>query len=82
MVAVNGIDSKDVIKKYVDENKFTFQIALAGKNGGKEYKVADQYGVMAYPTNYLIDAKGKVLWRGVGFDEKAIRAALEKAGVK
>ena len=66
----------------MDENKFTFQIGLAGKNGGKEYKIADQYGVMAYPTNYLIDSKGKVLWRGVGFDEKALRTALEKAGIK
>ena len=79
---MNGSDSKDVIKKYVEENKFTFQIGLAGKNGGKEYVMADQYGVVAYPTNYLIDAKGKVIWRGVGFNEKALREALEKAGIK
>ena len=37
---------------------------------------------MAYPTNYLIDADGKIVWRSVGFNEEDLRAALAKLGLK
>lgn len=83
LIAVNGMDSGEVINKYVEENKFTFTVGMADKKqGGGIYDVAERYGVSAYPTNYLVDASGNVIWRGIGFDEKAIRAALDKAGVK
>jgi hypothetical protein len=38
--------------------------------------------VQAYPTNYLVGPDGKVLWRGVGFNEKALRDALAAQGIK
>ncbi|GEM_PF-1129358 len=83
LIAVNGMDSDAVINKYVEENKFTFPIGMADKKeGGGIYDVAEKYGVSAYPTNYLIDASGNVIWRGVGFNEAAIRKALAEAGVK
>ena len=44
--------------------------------------VSQKYGVQAYPTNYVLGPDGKVVYRTTGFDEKAIRAALEKLGVK
>ena len=49
---------------------------------GEKYAVGSAYGVQAYPTNYLIGPDGKVLWRGVGFNEEAIRKALADAGVR
>jgi hypothetical protein len=82
LVAINGSDEKNVIQKYVTDNKFTFNIALAGKNAGAAYDIAEKYGVQAYPTNYLLDPTGKVLFRSVGFNEQGLRSALEKAGVK
>ena len=82
MVAINGIDSKETIRKYISENKFTFKVGLAGKANGAAYDIAEKYGVMAYPTNYLLDENGKVLWRGVGFNEGEVRNALTKAGLK
>ena len=81
-MAVNGFDSKEVIQKYIDDNKFTFHVGLAGKNVGAAYNIAEKYGVMAYPTNYLLDPNGKVLWRSVGFSETDLRAALKKAGIE
>ena len=36
------------------------------------------FGVVAYPTNYLIGPDGKIVFRATGFDETALRAALEK----
>lgn len=81
-MAVNGFDNKDVIKKYIDENKFTFKVGLAGKNVGAAYDIAGKYGVQAYPTNYLLDPTGKVLYRSVGFNEAGLRSALKKAGIE
>ena len=49
---------------------------------GATYAVGNAYGVHAYPTNYLVGADGKILWRGLGFDEEALRKALQQAGVK
>ena len=62
------------------ENNFTFLIGMKGK--GDNYDAALQYRVQAYPTNYVLDSSGKVVFRSVGFDEAGIRAALEKLGVK
>lgn len=84
MVAINGTDEADVINKYAAESKFTFRIGMADKNAsGHIYDVGEKYGISAYPTNYLVDAStGKVIWRGVGFDEKAIRTELAKLDIK
>jgi thiol-disulfide isomerase/thioredoxin len=80
LVAVNASDTEKQILDYVQEGKFTFKIVM----GGETYQdtLAKAYGVQAYPTNYVVDENGKVLWRGVGFNEQAIRAALAKAGVQ
>ena len=82
LIAVNGSDSNEVINKYVEENKFTFTVGMADQKEGGVYDVAERYGVSAYPTNYLVDSAGNVIWRGIGFNEEAIRKALAKAGVK
>lgn len=79
-MALNGTDDADVINKYVKENNFTFLIGMKGK--GDNYNASLQYGVMAYPTNYVLDSNGKVIFRSVGFDEEGIRAALAKLNVK
>jgi hypothetical protein len=79
-VAVNANDEESVILKYVAEGKFTFPIVMGG--GGSNYAVGKAYGVQAYPTNYLVGPDGKVLWRGVGFDEDGLRKALAAAGLK
>jgi hypothetical protein len=55
---------------------------MGGKNGGGNYNTAEQFHVSAYPTNYLLDSKGKVVFHSVGFDEAGLRAALQKLGLK
>ena len=78
MIAINNGDSNDVINKYVKENEFTFQVGAPPKG----YGIFNDYGVQAYPTNYLVDANGKVVFRSVGFDEKGLKDALSKLGLK
>ncbi len=82
LIAINSGDDKDTINKYIKENNWTFNIVMGGQPGGADYAIFKQYGVQAYPTNYVLDSNGKVVWRGIGFNEPEIRAALEKLGVK
>ena len=78
MIAVNQGDPKETINKYVKENSFTFKIGMPPQG----YGIFNDYGVQAYPTNYVIDSKGKVVFRCVGFDEEGIKKALAGLGVK
>ena len=75
---MNVADKADVIRKYRKEAKLTFPLAI-DRQGDKS--VATAYGVEACPTNYLVGADGKILYRSLGFDEASLRAALKRAGV-
>ena len=79
-MAVNNGDTVPRVQTYVQEGKFTFPIVMGGR--GADYTLGKAYGVQAYPTNYLVGPDGKVLWRGVGFNEDALRQALAEAGLK
>ena len=78
LVAVNYNDSADVIKKYFKENGFTFTEVM---NGEKKNDIVSNYGVQAFPTNYVISPDGKVVARFIGFDEAGIRKALKSLGI-
>jgi hypothetical protein len=79
IVGINRGDSRETVIQYVRRNQFTFQIAMGGS---AEVYIGTKYGVWVYPTNYLLDSNGKVIWRNSGFDETGIRAALQQLGVK
>ena len=57
---------------------------MGGKPGGKAFRIFQQYGVSGYPTNYLLDANGQIVWRGSGFDGglNDFHAALKKLGLE
>ena len=61
-----------------------FLIGMGGKPGGEAYHIFQQYGVSGYPTNYLLDANGQIVWRGSGFegDLNALRAARKELGLE
>jgi len=70
-LAVNIGDSKEQIAQWWQEGKFTLR---AVRQSGDA--VSRAFGVQAYPTNYVVGPDGKVLYRGVGYDEEALRKAL------
>jgi peroxiredoxin/outer membrane lipoprotein-sorting protein len=64
VILVNrGDDSLNVIKKFLKTTKYTMPVAA---NGGDAVKA---YGVEAFPTNYLLDSSGKVVYRQSGYGE-------------
>lgn len=71
ILCVNRGDSVERIQEYWKESKFAL---TAVQQHGKV--VSKAFGVRAYPSNYLIGPDGKVVYRSVGYDPKAIRAAL------
>jgi hypothetical protein len=74
---MNLKDSAETITKYFKEGGYTFRPL---RQKGDEVSLA--YGVRGYPTNYLIDAEGRVAGRWIGFEEGALRAALSKLAGK
>lgn len=64
-------DSKEVVEQYWREAGLTMRPVLQ-----QGETVSAAFGVQYYPTNLLIGPDGKVLWRMVGYDEAALRAAL------
>ena len=75
---MNSGDSAATINKYVKEGKFAFPIVMDDKN----WTVATQYGVQLYPTNYILDSKGKVVKALIGFDEASLVGSLKQMGFK
>lgn len=80
MIAINYGDSRKEILDYARKSGFTFKMAMGEKQG--KNTVFSRYGVQAYPTNYLLNGKGKIVFRSVGFDEAGLKAALIKMGIK
>jgi hypothetical protein len=82
VVAVNGYDeSREVIKKFVDEKKLKHLILRSTDldgDGDEDEKdsigsaVAYGLGVQGFPTSYWIDARGNIIGREVGFDPSLV----------
>jgi peroxiredoxin len=84
VIAINRGDTEQQAQQIIQTSKLTFPVALGGSNdaGGSVYA---HFGVMVFPTNYLIAPDGKILWRALGYNDFAspeFKAALKKAGLK
>ena len=78
VITVNEGDPADLITKFLKEKSYSFQVGMNGKGAD----VVKQYGVKAFPTNYLISPEGKIVARFTGFKESEIRKELAKAGIQ
>jgi peroxiredoxin len=77
VVAVNSIDDGPEIKTYIARSAFTFPIAMGERNARG---VLDSYRIETYPSNYLLDSEGRIVYRSVGVDETGLLQALKKLG--
>ena len=78
MVAVNTIDyQKDMIPDWRNKNKFTFPILV----GATDTFLKESYNHQGNPTNMLVNADGRVLFKHVGYEgggEKVIEAEIRE----
>ena len=64
VLAINLTHTEDsllTVDNFIQDRGFTFPVLL-DKNG----EVAEQYRVQAYPTSYMIDAKGRIQYIALG----------------
>ena len=69
VVAINEGDTPQNVAKFIEQYKLTFPVAMGGKPTDAKDCIFTRYGVDAYPTNYLIDATGKIVWHNVGYEQ-------------
>jgi hypothetical protein len=76
-VAINFGDSREDVVRFAREQKASFALAV-GRRDGNDNPIFRAYHVSTFPTGYLIDSSGKIVWRGVGYGPE-IKAELEAA---
>ena len=64
VVAVNFMESPELVKGFAEEQKLTYPMLLDA-----EAEIAGQYGVMRLPESVLIGRKGEVIAKAIGFKE-------------
>ena len=63
IVAVDVMEENKTVNAFVKANHMTFPVLLDADG-----KVGGEYDARSIPTNYLVDRKGKILARIVGYD--------------
>lgn len=81
MIALNPVDDLTVTSRYIKESKFSFPAGVAAESVAIDYKAKGS----GYPTNYVLDSEGKVVYASTGYSPanmRAIVAALKGLGFK
>ena len=76
MVAINADDQAKEVQQYIYQEKLNYPVALAVTT---REGLLRRYKVEAFPTAYLLDRNGKIVWRRAGFDPEGLDAAIEEA---
>ncbi|WP_282015941.1 TlpA family protein disulfide reductase [Marinifilum flexuosum] len=67
MVSIGREHTKDELTKWNQKKGFTFPIAPDPKR-----EVYSKFASQYIPRNFIVDKTGKVIWQGVGFDQKEL----------
>jgi thiol-disulfide isomerase/thioredoxin len=62
-------------KKFIEENKYTFPVILDEKSDD-QFKVIGDYEVEGIPTKFIIDKKGDIAFKSIGFDGPSMEDEL------
>lgn len=79
-LAVAGVsrgDSRDALRAFASKSGIGF-VFLAAADDDPVFR---SYRVLAYPTIYLIDGSGRIVYRRVGHHPSSLQAALNKLGL-
>lgn len=65
IVAVEAFRMEDAAKKFIEENELTYHFVQDFE--GDNAIVSTTYGVIGYPTTFIIDKTGMVMFFHLGF---------------
>lgn len=67
IVAVDGKRDTDRARKFIEQKQLTYTLL---ENGEGDAEVASRlYGIRAYPSSFLVDREGRVMYFHEGFEE-------------
>jgi peroxiredoxin len=64
ILGVEGTNRPKLAKAFLEEMGVTFPVVMDDKKVAKEL-----YKIKGYPTTYLIDTQGRIIFRHLGFSE-------------
>ena len=79
VVAINNVDGAAEIKSYAVKSGLSFPMVMGER---KTPGVLGSYHIETYPSTYLLDSEGKIVYRSVGVNEAGLLQALKKLGVQ
>ncbi|HEX8277761.1 MAG TPA: TlpA disulfide reductase family protein [Segetibacter sp.] len=71
ILSINSYDSKEDISWFCNKHKTNYPILIKGK------EVAEKYGVSTFPTFFIIDKTGKIIYSKPGYNS-AVGAEVEQ----
>jgi len=74
VVAVEAVRDRERAVKFIDENKLSYHLL---ENDEDNNVVREEFGVRVFPTSFLIDNDGRIMYCHIGFD-KGDEVTLEK----
>lgn len=77
VVAVEGFRMEEKAKKFIEENKLNYHFVQ--DNEGEDAVVRSVYKVNGYPTTFIIDRNGRVIYSHLGFsagDEEKVEKEI------
>ena len=79
IVAINALDDANAVKRFLREQAITFPVVLA-----KDVTpgVITNYRIESYPSTYLLNSEGKIVYRSAGVDEPGLLRALKDVGLQ
>ncbi len=58
---VSGQQREDIVRKFLAQNKYTFPVLY-------DQSMVDRYGVEGIPTKFVIDKRGDIAFKSIGFN--------------
>ncbi len=74
VVAIEAARDTDRARTFIEENKLTYHML---ENGEDNDVVDSMFNVHVFPTSYVVDKEGRVMYCHIGFEE-GDEAVLEK----
>jgi peroxiredoxin len=74
ILGVNSDEDREALKKTVEKERLTWRSFWDGRRPGP---IATAYNVQAWPTIFVLDAKGVIRYTSVGADEKKLDETIE-----
>jgi thiol-disulfide isomerase/thioredoxin len=76
VISINTYDAEGEISSFVNRHKIEYSVLVNGKH------VAEAFGVSGYPTFFVIDKSGRIVYAQTGYDQNTqlqIEEAIKKA---